>query len=84
MAGKIARDIGFGHVSVSSDMLRRIRGVGRTQTTMVDAYLSPIRNRYIESVHCATGGVPVSFMQSSGGLARGWQVLRRVRRNAQV
>ena len=43
--------------------------IGRGDTTVVDAYLSPILNRYIHNVEKAVGDIPLYFMQSNGGLA---------------
>lgn len=68
--GELAREAGFRQVSLSSEVMRRIKMVGRGQTTMVDAYLSPILKKYVDSVRFSTGGIPLSFMRSSGGLAR--------------
>ncbi len=42
--------------------------VGRGDTTVVDAYLSPILRRYVETVAAALGSARVMFMQSNGGL----------------
>ena len=43
--------------------------VSRGDTTVVDAYLSPILRRYVEQVAAQMPGVKLFFMQSSGGLA---------------
>ena len=43
--------------------------VGRGDTTVVDAYLSPILRRYVDQVAAEMPGVELYFMQSSGGLA---------------
>lgn len=73
----IARDIGFTQVSVSHEVSPLIKLVGRGDTTVVDAYLSPILRRYVEQVagELGTGleatdgqGAQLMFMQSSGGL----------------
>ncbi len=66
----IARDIGFTQVSVSHEVAPLIKLVGRGDTTVVDAYLSPVLRRYVDRV--ATGlpeGTDLHFMQSNGGLA---------------
>ncbi|MFQ6674191.1 MAG: hydantoinase/oxoprolinase family protein, partial [Fidelibacterota bacterium] len=65
---KMARDTGFRHVSASHEIMPLIKIVGRGQTTVVDAYLSPILVRYIESIRKSTGNIPLEFMQSSGGI----------------
>src|SRR5690606_23010950 len=47
---KIARDMGFAQVSVSHEISPLIKLVGRGDTTVVDAYLSPILSRYVAQV----------------------------------
>nr|CAD6428775.1 5-oxoprolinase [Rhizobium sp. Q54] len=73
LAAKVAREIGFTQVSVSHEVSPLIKLVGRGDTTVVDAYLSPILRRYVEQVASelgadAEGGARLMFMQSSGGL----------------
>ncbi|HEX4761213.1 MAG TPA: hydantoinase/oxoprolinase family protein, partial [Sphingomicrobium sp.] len=67
---QIARELGFAQVSVSHEVAPLIKLVGRGDTTVVDAYLSPVLRRYVERV---AGGLPdnvdLHFMQSNGGLA---------------
>src|SRR5260370_26405332 len=46
----LARDVGFLQVSVSHEVSRLIKLVGRGDTTVVDAYLSPILRRYVAGV----------------------------------
>ncbi len=67
-AAAIARSIGFSQVSVSHEVSPLMKLVGRGDTTVVDAYLSPILRRYVEQVAQQMPGVPLYFMQSSGGL----------------
>ncbi|MFN8839071.1 MAG: hydantoinase B/oxoprolinase family protein [Burkholderiales bacterium] len=71
----IARGIGFPQVSVSHEVSPLIRWVARGDTTVVDAYLSPVLRRYVERVAEGMPGVRLQFMQSSGGLtdARAFQ-----------
>ena len=64
----LAREIGFPQVSVSSEVSPLMKLVSRGDTTVVDAYLSPILRRYVESVESQLPGVRLQFMQSSGGL----------------
>ncbi|HWS74355.1 MAG TPA: hydantoinase/oxoprolinase family protein, partial [Quisquiliibacterium sp.] len=64
----IARAIGFTQVSVSHEVSPLIRFVARGDTTVVDAYLSPVLRRYVARVSAAMQGVRLQFMQSSGGL----------------
>ncbi len=66
---EIARDVGFSQISASHDVSRLIRLIGRGDTSVVDAYLSPVLRRYVDRVTGALGGVRPLFMQSSGGLA---------------
>lgn len=70
MAAKLAREIGFTQVSASHEVSPLIKFVSRGDTTVVDAYLSPILRRYVGQVAAELPGVPLLFMQSSGGLAR--------------
>ena len=64
----IAREIGFTQVSVSHRVSPLVRFVARGDTTVVDAYLSPVLRRYVERVAAAMQGVRLQFMQSNGGL----------------
>ncbi len=64
----IARAVGYTQVSVSHEVSPLMKLVGRGDTTVVDAYLSPILRRYVRSVGQALGGVRLKFMQSNGGL----------------
>jgi 5-oxoprolinase (ATP-hydrolysing) len=66
----IARAIGFTQVSVSHKTSPLMKLVPRGDTTVVDAYLSPILRRYVEQVSQQMPGVPLFFMQSSGGLTQ--------------
>ncbi|HSD43100.1 MAG TPA: hydantoinase B/oxoprolinase family protein [Burkholderiales bacterium] len=66
--GAIARDTGFTQVSVSHEVSPLMKLVSRGDTTVVDAYLSPILLRYVDQVAGELAGVRVMFMQSSGGL----------------
>ena len=69
---QIAGEIGFTQISTSHEVSRLAKLVGRGDTTVVDAYLSPILRRYVDQV---AGALDVGrvcerlfFMQSSGGL----------------
>ncbi|HQD84038.1 MAG TPA: hydantoinase/oxoprolinase N-terminal domain-containing protein, partial [Quisquiliibacterium sp.] len=64
----LARAIGFPQVSVSHEVSPLIKFVARGDTTVVDAYLSPVLRRYVDRVAAAMPGVRLQFMQSSGGL----------------
>ena len=65
----IARRIGFTQISLSHEVSQLIKLVPRGETTVVDAYLSPVLRHYVGRLHQALPGVPIYFMQSSGGLA---------------
>ena len=67
-AAAMASDLGFTQVSVSHQVSPLMKLVSRGDTTVVDAYLSPILRRYVEQVSHEMPGVPLYFMQSSGGL----------------
>ncbi|KQN39454.1 5-oxoprolinase [Sphingomonas sp. Leaf407] len=64
----LARRIGFTWISASHRAAPLIRLVARGDTTVADAYLSPVLRRYVDGLTAAFGGAPL-FMQSSGGLA---------------
>ncbi len=65
---ELAREIGFTQVSVSHEVSPLMKLVGRGDTTVVDAYLSPILRRYVGQVAAELRGVKLLFMQSNGGL----------------
>lgn len=66
----MAREVGFNQVSASHEVAPLIKLVSRGDTTVADAYLSPVLRRYVERV---AGGLDpateLHFMQSNGGLA---------------
>jgi 5-oxoprolinase (ATP-hydrolysing) len=66
--GEIARAVGFTQVSLSHATSPLMKLVSRGDTTVVDAYLSPVLGRYSDSVTSELPGVRVQFMQSHGGL----------------
>ena len=66
---RIAREIGFAQVSVSHEVSPLMKLVGRGDTTVVDAYVSPILRRYVDRMATELAGVRLMFMQSNGGLA---------------
>jgi 5-oxoprolinase (ATP-hydrolysing) len=66
--GAMAREIGFTQISLSHVVSPLMKIVGRGDTTVVDAYLSPILRRYVDQVAAELGGVRLMFMQSNGGL----------------
>ncbi|MGJ7493479.1 hydantoinase B/oxoprolinase family protein [Variovorax sp. RT4R15] len=67
-ARRIAAEVGFTQISTSHQTSPMMKFVSRGDTTVVDAYLSPILRRYVEQVAGEMPGVRLFFMQSSGGL----------------
>lgn len=67
-AAALAREIGFTQISVSHETSPLIKFVSRGDTTVVDAYLSPILQRYVDQVASELPGIRLMFMQSNGGL----------------
>ena len=70
--GEIARKIGFTQVSVSHDVESLIKFVSRGETTLADAYLTPVLNNYIDRLQTELSTIAsperLLFMQSNGGL----------------
>ncbi len=68
-AGAIALSVGFTQISLSHQASPLVKLVGRGDTAVVDAYLSPILRRYVAQVAGSIGGgTSLMFMQSNGGL----------------
>ncbi len=67
--GELARAAGFSQISLSHEASPLLRLVPRGDTTVADAYLSPILRRYIAQVSAGLAGANLYFMQSHGGLA---------------
>ncbi|MEY4266739.1 MAG: hypothetical protein RIS90_1274, partial [Pseudomonadota bacterium] len=67
-AKRLAQAVGFTQISTSHETSPLMKLVSRGDTTVVDAYLSPILRRYVAQVAAEMPGVPLYFMQSSGGL----------------
>jgi 5-oxoprolinase (ATP-hydrolysing) len=67
-ARRIAAEVGFTQISTSHETSPMMKLVSRGDTTVVDAYLSPILKRYVQQVAQEMPGVKLFFMQSSGGL----------------
>ena len=65
---EVAREIGFPQISVSHRTSPLMKLVSRGDTTVVDAYLSPILRRYVDQVAEEMGDTRLMFMQSNGGL----------------
>ncbi|MBY0441282.1 MAG: 5-oxoprolinase, partial [Mycobacteriaceae bacterium] len=67
--GQRAAALGFSHISLSCEVNPLMKLVPRGDTTVVNAYLSPVLNRYVNHVSEQMRGVRLMFMQSNGGLA---------------
>ena len=65
---EVAREAGFTQVSASHEVSPLMKLVSRGDTTVVDAYLSPILRRYVDQVAAELGDARLMFMQSNGGL----------------
>lgn len=78
MVGRIAQEVGFTHISLSSSLSPMIKFVARANSSVVDAYLTPEIRKYLLSFEAGlkhgyfsagnTDGVRCHFMQSDGGL----------------
>lgn len=72
----VAREIGFKHISLSSELMPMIKAVPRGTSTTADAYLTPVLQAYVESffqgfdksLRDGSSGTKVEFMASDGGL----------------
>jgi 5-oxoprolinase (ATP-hydrolysing) len=64
----LVREIGFTQISVSHQVSPLMKLVSRGDTTVVDAYLSPILRRYVDRIATELPASNLMFMQSSGGL----------------
>jgi 5-oxoprolinase (ATP-hydrolysing) len=67
--GRLAEELGFPQISLSSEVSPLMKLVPRGDTAVVDAYLSPGLARYVRAVADQLHGVRLMFMQSNGGLA---------------
>ncbi|BAY07864.1 hydantoinase/oxoprolinase family protein [Calothrix sp. NIES-2098] len=65
---QIAQEIGFTQISVSHKVSPLMKLVSRGDTTVVDAYLTPILRRYVNQVASQLPGIRLMFMKSDGGL----------------
>ena len=65
---EVARRAGFAHVSCSAEAGAEIGVLGRADTTIVDAYLTPVLVAHVAELRAALPGSRIRLMQSSGGL----------------
>lgn len=68
LVAAVARDLGITQVSVSHEVSPLMKLVARGDTTVVDAYLSPVLRRYVDRLDGWLRGTSLLFMQSNGGL----------------
>lgn len=81
LVGKVASDLGFEHISLSSQLLPMIKMVPRGASATADAYLTPILRSYLDGFFAGFAQRPrVEFMSSDGGLvdASGFSGLKTV------
>lgn len=67
-AATVAEKVGFRQISTSHQVSALMKLVPRGDTTVADAYLTPVLKRYVRQVRTNTGDSPLYFMQSNGGL----------------
>ncbi len=65
---ELARELGFDHVVASSEVAREMGLLARGETTVADAYLTPLLRAHVRGLADALPGSQLRFMQSSGGL----------------
>ncbi len=68
VVARIASELGFKQISVSHKTSPLMKLVSRGETTVADAYLSPIMSRYIDQISFELGNIDLFLMQSNGGL----------------
>ena len=69
-AGEIAKAVGFSFVALGHEVSPLPRFLPRAETTIADAYLTPVLQAYVRQVAQAVAGAPLYFMTSAGGLVR--------------
>ncbi|MHC4415534.1 MAG: hydantoinase B/oxoprolinase family protein [Planctomycetota bacterium] len=67
---QMLRGVGFTHVSCSSDLAPLVKLLPRTDTAVVDAYLGPLIEAYLDRIRATVGGGRLHVMTSAGGLVR--------------
>jgi 5-oxoprolinase (ATP-hydrolysing) len=70
VVAELAAEIGFAQISVSHRVSPLPKLIPRGDTTVIDAYLSPVLGRYVRQLAGLLPDIPIYFMQSSGGLVR--------------
>jgi 5-oxoprolinase (ATP-hydrolysing) len=67
---EVAAEIGFSQISVSTQLSRTIKAIDRADTTIVDAYLSPVIRSYVATIRTSMPEADLMLMTSAGGLTR--------------
>ncbi|CAM9735777.1 unnamed protein product [Discosporangium mesarthrocarpum] len=67
----LAREVGFEHVVCSHELAREIGFLSRGETTIADAYLTPLLRGHVDELARGLPSAELRFMQSSGGLTDG-------------
>jgi 5-oxoprolinase (ATP-hydrolysing) len=70
-AARLGRAAGFAYVAIGSEVSPLPKFLPRAETTVADAYLTPVLRAYALGLAEAVGGAELTFMTSAGGLARG-------------
>ena len=68
LAGELANKAGFNFIAMSHEVSPLPRFIPRAETTVADAYLTPVLQDYVQRVAKAVEGAPLYFMTSAGGL----------------
>lgn len=69
IVGKIARELGFKDVRISSDVAPLIKILARAETTVLDAYLNPVLENYLDQIqYHLSSASRLQLMTSAGGL----------------
>jgi len=71
LVADIAEQLGFSQISISYQVSKLVKFVSRGDTSVVDAYLSPVLARYVSHISAVFPQPKLEFMQSSGGLVAG-------------
>ena len=72
---RLLAEVGFEHVSSSAELAPLIKIVPRAETAVVNAYLSPVISRYLESVGSTVDPGPLHVLTSAGSLVRSTEYL---------
>lgn len=74
IVGRIAKEVGFTHISLSSEVSPMIKFLPRAHSSVADAYLTPVIQKYLDSISQGltnASNTSIQFMQSDGGLVEG-------------